>query len=39
MNNKVLMNTGNINNKVLISDNKIESIEEPEQLQRAESKI
>ena len=34
MKNKKLINTGNINSKVLITDNKIKYIEEPEQLQR-----
>ena len=33
MNNKVLINSGNINSKVLITDNKIKYIEDPEQLQ------
>ena len=33
MNNKVLINTGNINSKVLITDNKMKYIEETEQLQ------
>ena len=31
MNNKVLINIGNINSKILITDNKIKYIEEPEQ--------
>ena len=33
MNNKVLINSGNINSKVLITDNKIKYIEETEQIQ------
>ena len=33
MNDKVLINSGNINSKVLITDNKIKYIEDPEQLQ------
>ena len=33
MNNKVLINSGNINSKVLITDKKVKYIEEPEQLQ------
>ena len=32
MNNKVLMNSGNISSKVLITDKKVEYIGEPEQL-------
>ena len=36
MNNKVLINTGNINSKVLITDKKIKQIKEPDQLQRNE---
>ena len=39
MNNMVLINTGNINSKVMITDNKIKSIEEPEQLQPNKLKI
>ena len=38
MNNKVLINSGNINNKVLITDKKVKYIEEPEQLQSTELK-
>ena len=34
MKNKKLINTDNINSKILITDNKIKYIEEPEQLQR-----
>ena len=33
MNDKVLINSGNINSKGLITDNKIKYIEDPEQLQ------
>ena len=38
MNNNVLINSGNINGKVLITDKKIKNIEEPEQLQWNELK-
>ena len=38
MNNKVLINSGNINNKVLITDKKVKYIDEPEQLQWNELK-
>ena len=38
MNNKVLINTSNINSKVRITDNKIKQIEESGQLQRNEFK-
>ena len=38
MNNKVLINTGNRSSKVLITDNKIKYIEEPEQLKQNELK-
>ena len=33
MNNKVLINSGNISSKELITDKKVKYIEEPEQLQ------
>ena len=33
MNYKILINSGNIKCKVLITDKKVENIEEPEQLQ------
>ena len=36
--NKVLINSGNINSKVLITDKKVKYIDEPEQLQGNESK-
>ena len=36
MNNKVLINTGNINRKVLITNNKMKYIKELEQLQQNE---
>ena len=39
MNNMVLINTGNINSKELITDNKIKSIKETEQLQSNKLKI
>ena len=38
MNNKVLINSGNINSKVLITDKKVKYIDEPEQLQWSELK-
>ena len=38
MNNKVLINSGNINSKVLITGKKVKYIEEPEQLQWNELK-
>ena len=38
MNNKVLRNTDNINNKVLITSNKIKQMKDPEQLQRNEQR-
>ena len=38
MNNMVLINTGNINSKVLITNNKMKYIKEPEQLQQNELK-
>ena len=38
MNNKVLINSGNINRKVLTTGQKVKYIEEPEQLHWNESK-
>ena len=38
MNNKVLINTGNINSQVLITNNKMKYIKEPEQLKQNELK-
>ena len=36
MDNKLLINTGNINQKILITDSKVKQIKKTEQLQRNE---
>ena len=38
MNNKMLIKTGNITSKALMTDNEINQIEEPKQLERNELK-